>query len=79
MLGEDWHLGRLADSGLVILFEYAQIADSLPDGWGMLRMDRWFRKQARAGLFAQLARRAPVRAATVNAISRAILARRDRF
>ncbi|MDR3220868.1 MAG: type II toxin-antitoxin system HipA family toxin [Candidatus Accumulibacter sp.] len=77
--GEDWPLGRLADDGATLLFEYdtealAQglelsplhlklrapahggfppflhrlpglIADSLPDGWGLLLMDRLFRQQ----------------------------------
>ncbi|WP_431287204.1 type II toxin-antitoxin system HipA family toxin [Roseateles chitinivorans] len=77
--GEDWPLGRLADDGRTLLFEYhpdalAQalelsplhlklrsaayggfpshqhqlpglIADSLPDGWGLLLMDRLFRQQ----------------------------------
>ena len=77
--GEDWPLGRLADDGQALLFEYApdalaqelelsplhlklrpsaygefpthlqrlpgMIADSLPDGWGLLLMDRLFRQQ----------------------------------
>lgn len=77
--GEDWPLGRLADDGQTLLFEYSQealaqglelsplqlklrlpaygafplhlhrlpglIADSLPDGWGLLLMDRLFRQQ----------------------------------
>lgn len=77
--GEDWPLGRLADDGQVLLFEYSSealvqglelsplrlklrapaygnfpsflhrlpglIADSLPDGWGLLLMDRLFRQQ----------------------------------
>jgi len=77
--GEDWPLGRLADDGRILLFEYAPealqqglelsplhlalrgqayggfpdclhrlpglIADSLPDGWGLLLMDRLFRQQ----------------------------------
>lgn len=77
--GEDWPLGRLADDGQTLLFEYAPdalaqglelspvhlklraqayggfpahlhrlpglIADSLPDGWGLLLMDRLFRQQ----------------------------------
>lgn len=77
--GEDWPLGRLADDGQALLFEYAPealsqglelsplhlklraqayggfplflqrlpglIADSLPDGWGLLLMDRLFRQQ----------------------------------
>ncbi len=77
--GEDWPLGRLADDGTVLLFEYSAealtqglelsplhlrlkaqayggfpdylsrlpglIADALPDGWGMLLMDRLFRQQ----------------------------------
>ena len=77
--GDDWPLGRLADDGSNLLFEYdpealAQglelsplslklratayghfpshlhrlpglIADSLPDGWGLLLMDRLFRQQ----------------------------------
>ncbi len=77
--GEDWPLGRLADDGKTLLFEYSPlalaqelelsplhlklqaaahggfpsfqhrlpglIADSLPDGWGMLLMDRLFRQQ----------------------------------
>ena len=76
--GEDWPLGRLADDGQSLLFEYSPeamsqrlelsplhlklradaygsfpahlhrlpglIADSLPDGWGMLLMDRLFRQ-----------------------------------
>jgi len=76
---EDWPLGRLADDGATLLFEYTPealaqavelsplhlklrqaaygdfprhlhrlpglIADSLPDGWGMLLMDRLFRQQ----------------------------------
>lgn len=75
--GEDWPLGRLADDGQSLLFEYSPealaqglelsplhlplgpraygnfpahlhrlpgvIADSLPDGWGLLLMDRLFR------------------------------------
>lgn len=77
--GEDWHLGRLADDGVHLLFEYTPhalqqnlelspihlplrvqaysgfpshlnrlpglIADCLPDGWGLLLMDRLFRKR----------------------------------
>ncbi|MGP1683599.1 MAG: HipA N-terminal domain-containing protein, partial [Giesbergeria sp.] len=77
--GEDWSLGRLADDGSALLFEYSpealaqglelsplrlkvrapaygdfpvylhrlpgMVADSLPDGWGMLLMDRLFRQQ----------------------------------
>lgn len=77
--GEDWPLGRLADDGQTLLFEYASgalaqglelsplhlklraqaygdfpshlhrlpglIADSLPDGWGLLLMDRLFRQR----------------------------------
>lgn len=77
--GEDWPLGRLADDGQSLLFEYSPealdqglelsplhlklradaygsfpahlqrlpglIADSLPDGWGLLLMDRLFRQQ----------------------------------
>lgn len=77
--GEDWPLGRLADDGQALLFEYSPkaideglelsplrlklsphaygafaphqhrlpglIADCLPDGWGMLLMDRLFRQQ----------------------------------
>lgn len=77
--GEDWPLGRLADDGQTLLFEYTPealaqglelsplhlalraqawggfpahlhrlpglIADSLPDGWGLLLMDRLFRQQ----------------------------------
>lgn len=77
--GEDWPLGRLADDGQTLLFEYSPealaqrlelsplhlplraqacgsfpahlhrlpglIADSLPDGWGLLLMDRLFRQQ----------------------------------
>ncbi len=77
--GEDWLLGRLADDGQTLLFEYSRealaqglelsplhlrlraqaygnfpiylyrlpglIADSLPDGWGLLLMDRLFRQQ----------------------------------
>jgi serine/threonine-protein kinase HipA len=77
--GEDWTLGRLADDGTEILFEYSAealaqrlelsplnlalrssaygrspghqdrlpglIADSLPDGWGRLLMDKSFRKR----------------------------------
>lgn len=77
--GEDWPLGRLADDGHTLLFEYTSealiqslelsplhlklraqaygsfpahlhrlpglIADSLPDGWGLLLMDRLFRQQ----------------------------------
>lgn len=77
--GEDWLLGRLAESEGQVLFEYAPealaqglelspihlklrpaaygnlpphlhrlpglVADSLPDGWGLLLMDRLFRKQ----------------------------------
>lgn len=77
--GEDWPLGRLADNGQTLLFEYTPealsqglelsplhlklrpqaygdfpaylhrlpglIADSLPDGWGLLLMDRLFRQQ----------------------------------
>jgi serine/threonine-protein kinase HipA len=77
--GEDWPLGRLADDGQTLLFEFAPealaqalelsplhlklqanayggfpvhlhrlpglIADSLPDGWGLLLMDRLFRQQ----------------------------------
>jgi len=76
--GEDWPLGRLADDGTSLLFEYASqalaerlelsplhlklrpaaygdfprhlhrlpglLADSLPDGWGLLLMDRLFRQ-----------------------------------
>jgi len=76
---EDWLLGRLADDGQSLLFEYSPealaqalelsplhlklrpqaygnfpahlhrlpgvIADSLPDGWGLLLMDRLFRQQ----------------------------------
>jgi len=76
--GEDWPLGRLADDGQTLLFEYSHealaqglelsplhlklradaygsfpahlhrlpglIADSLPDGWGLLLMDRLFRQ-----------------------------------
>lgn len=76
--GEDWPLGRLADDGQTLLFEYTPealvqglelsplhiklraqayggfpahldrlpglIADSLPDGWGLLLMDRLFRQ-----------------------------------
>ena len=76
--GEDWPLGRLADDGQALLFEYSPealdqglelsplhlklraaayagfpphlqrlpglIADSLPDGWGLLLMDRLFRQ-----------------------------------
>ncbi|HAG79025.1 MAG TPA: type II toxin-antitoxin system HipA family toxin, partial [Pseudomonas sp.] len=76
--GEDWPLGRLADDGQSLLFEYSPealsqglelsplhlklradayggfpihlhrlpglIADSLPDGWGLLLMDRLFRQ-----------------------------------
>lgn len=75
--GEDWPLGRLADDGQSLLFEYSPealsqglelsplhlklradayggfpihlhrllslSADSLPDGWGLLLMDRLFR------------------------------------
>ncbi|MTW21477.1 type II toxin-antitoxin system HipA family toxin [Allochromatium palmeri] len=77
--GEDWPLGRVADDGSNLLFEYAPealvqglelsplslklrapayggfpehlyrlpglIADSLPDGWGLMLMDRLFRRQ----------------------------------
>lgn len=77
--GEFWKLGRLADNGQHLLFEYTSealtqglelsplnlkltnqtygdfpfhqmrlpglIADSLPDGWGLLLMDKLFRKQ----------------------------------
>lgn len=77
--GEDWPLGRLADDGRTLLFEYSAdalarqlelsplhlklraaayggfpdfqlrlpglVADSLPDGWGLLLMDRLFRRQ----------------------------------
>lgn len=77
--GEDWHLGRLADDGTRLLFEYTPqaltqnlelspihlplraqayagfpaylnrlpglIADCLPDGWGLLLMDRLFRSR----------------------------------
>lgn len=77
--GEDWPLGRLADDGRTLLFEYTPealaqglelsplhlklraeayggfpdfllrlpglIADGLPDGWGLLLMDRLFRQQ----------------------------------
>ncbi|MEN9986779.1 MAG: hypothetical protein RI925_2281 [Pseudomonadota bacterium] len=77
--GERWPLGRLADDGRTLLFEYAPealtqglelsplhlklraqaygdfpayqhrlpglVADSLPDGWGLLLMDRVFRQQ----------------------------------
>ncbi|MCQ4260925.1 type II toxin-antitoxin system HipA family toxin [Stutzerimonas stutzeri] len=77
--GEDWPLGRLADDGRTLLFEYASealsnglelsplhlklrasaygdfppylhrlpglVADSLPDGWGLLLMDRLFRQK----------------------------------
>ncbi|MDF1483638.1 type II toxin-antitoxin system HipA family toxin [Ramlibacter sp. H39-3-26] len=77
--GQDWPLGRLADDGTTLLFEYAPealaqglelsplhlklratayggfpphllrlpglIADSLPDGWGLLLMDRLLRQQ----------------------------------
>ncbi|MEO8409011.1 MAG: type II toxin-antitoxin system HipA family toxin [Propionivibrio sp.] len=77
--GEYWPLGRLADDGTTLLFEYSPdalaqglelsplrlklrasaygnfpefqhhlpglIADSLPDGWGLLLMDRLFRQQ----------------------------------
>jgi len=77
--GEDWPLGRLADDGSTLLFEYSPealaqglelsplhlklraqaygnfpsflhrlpglVADSLPDGWGLLLMDRLFRQQ----------------------------------
>lgn len=77
--GEDWHLGRLADDGTRLLFEYTPqaltqnlelspihlplraqayvgfpaylnrlpglIADCLPDGWGLLLMDRFFRSR----------------------------------
>lgn len=77
--GEDWPLGRLADDGQRLLFEYTPvalaqglelsplhlklraqayggcpahlqrlpglIADCLPDGWGLLLMDRLFRQQ----------------------------------
>ena len=76
--GEDWPLGRLADDGQTLLFEYSPealaqglelsplhlklradaygnfpphlhrlpglIGDSLPDGWGLLLMDRLFRQ-----------------------------------
>ena len=77
--GEDWRLGRLADDGRQLLFEYSNealaqglelspvhlklraqaygsfppfqfklpglVADALPDGWGLLLMDRLFRQQ----------------------------------
>jgi len=77
--GEDWPLGRLADDGQSLLFEYTPealaqglelsplhlklraqayggcpahlqrlpglIADCLPDGWGLLLMDRLFRQE----------------------------------
>lgn len=77
--GENWPLGRLADDGRQLLFEYSPeslarglelsplhlslraaayggfpefqhrlpglVADSLPDGWGLLLMDRMFRRQ----------------------------------
>ncbi|HEU0230861.1 MAG TPA: type II toxin-antitoxin system HipA family toxin [Burkholderiaceae bacterium] len=77
--GEDWPLGRMADDGQALLFEYSPealaqglelsplhlklraqayggfpahlqrlpglVADSLPDGWGLLLMDRLFRQQ----------------------------------
>lgn len=77
--GEDWPLGRLADDGRHLLFEYSPealrqglelsplklklrsqaygafpthqfglpglVADALPDGWGLLLMDRLFRQQ----------------------------------
>ena len=77
--GEDWPLGRLADDGQTLLFEYCaealaqglelsplhlklraqayggfpahlqrlpgMVTDSLPDGWGLLLMDRLFRQQ----------------------------------
>ncbi|CAM3403413.1 Type II toxin-antitoxin system HipA family toxin [Bordetella sputigena] len=77
--GEEWPLGRLADDGTTLLFEYSSealaqglelsplhlklrapayggfppylhrlpglIADSLPDGWGLLLMDRLFRQR----------------------------------
>ncbi|HEY8272193.1 MAG TPA: type II toxin-antitoxin system HipA family toxin [Pseudobdellovibrionaceae bacterium] len=80
--GEHWKLGRLADNGTKLLFEYTAealeqglelsplnlklkseaygefpthqqrlpglIADSLPDGWGLLLMDKLFRKQGLA-------------------------------
>ena len=78
--GERWLLGRLADDGQHLLFEYSEqalkeglelspslplqtqafqnfkgnqfrlpglIADALPDGWGLLIMDRLFRKHGR--------------------------------
>jgi len=78
--GEQWKLGRLADDGRRILFEYTgtaisqgfalsprlpvqaeafhgfgdhqfrlpgAIADALPDGWGLLVMDRLFRRHGR--------------------------------
>lgn len=78
--GEQWSLGRLADDGTQLLFQYSNeaqvqgfelsprlpvrpqafhgfadhqfrlpgaIADALPDGWGLLVMDRLFRKHGR--------------------------------
>ncbi len=78
--GEHWPLGRLADDGRHLLFEYSEqalqqglelspnlplqaqafqgfgahqfrlpglVADALPDGWGLLVMDRLFRKHGR--------------------------------
>lgn len=79
--GERWLLGRLADDGRQLLFEYSAealqqglelsprhlalrasaydgfpdhqlrlpglVADALPDGWGLLLMDRMFRQQGR--------------------------------
>ncbi|WP_197974118.1 type II toxin-antitoxin system HipA family toxin [Stenotrophomonas sp. CFBP 13725] len=78
--GEQWSLGRLADDGERLLFQYSSealeegfalspnlplvpeafqgyddyqyrlpgaIADALPDGWGLLVMDRLFRKRGR--------------------------------
>lgn len=78
--GERWTLGRLADDGSQLLFQYSKeaqvqglelsprlpvrpqafhgfadhqfrlpgaIADALPDGWGLLVMDRLFRKHGR--------------------------------
>lgn len=80
--GESWPLGRLADDGRTLLFEYAPealqqglelsprhlklasrayggfpqhlhrlpglVADALPDGWGLLLMDRLFRQEGLA-------------------------------
>lgn len=77
--GEDWPLGRLADDGTTLLFEYSAearaqqlelsprhlklgalaygnfpthqlrlpglIADALPDGWGLMLMDRVFKQR----------------------------------